>query len=402
MVWRSLSFPQSEIFCLLVLPRRIYKHFIIVPLSKSLQRYLLFDSRYTNIQMNSVMQPFTILFFMAILSLTCSAFSWSSVFGERSDIAEANAKAMEGGKVSSLVSNRKANREERGSSRNLNLSAEGYSRHASVGDFSPTIEKPLPEDSAVRRKVEADTPAFSNYVESTTVVVKGKLPHRTSKQSHNSAGSESNHKAERELAKAEVVGQDDDYSTLKKEIQDMTKQLGPEEPAVTREELRREEEKRLNDYGERSRHKTEHHSAVTEGIEQAILGLTNVYNVLRNSGTLRNAEADHDKSHVLGGAGLSHKGGEGNSTLLEEVDATTDNSAQQTNTTDSRSSSESDKGDIGDVGSKPAGGISLIALIAGFVVVGTIALLVIGYMRNRHEVQAQQAPLYPPRGPSFV
>lgn len=323
---------------------------------------------------------------------------------ERPDVAEATAKAMKGGKVSSLASNRQADHKERRKSRDVDSSTEGYSGHSLAEDLSPMIEKPLPEDSAVRHEAEGKAPTESNYVESTTVTAKGKVPQRASKQRSSAAHSESNQKVGRNTVRTEVEGHDDNYSTLRKELQDMTKQLGPEEPVITSEELRREEDGSLNHNEEQSQHETGRHSAVTEGIEQAILGLTNVYNVLRNSGSLENSLANRGKSNASANADTPNvvEGGEANSTSLPDVDITAENSTQLTNRTDSRSGAESEAGDTFDVGNKPASGISLIALVAGFVVVGTVALLVTGYVRNRHEMQARHAPLYPPRGPSFV
>lgn len=350
------------------------------------------------------MKTLVTLLFMAILSSTCFAFSWSSVFGERSDVAETTAKAMEGGRVSSHIPNKKAaDYEGRGSPRNGLLSAGEQSRQPSDEDLPPVVERPLPEDGTVQHDKERIAPKRSkHFVESTTVVVRGERPPGTSEENSNSLNTGSTHVVERNSFKTEVDGSDNNYSTLKKEIHDMTKQLGPEEPSLIKEELHREERKSSH-HGDLLQHKTEHNVAVTEGIEQAILGLTNVYNVLRNSGNPDDVGTTHnDKVHPPASTNLNGEvERETNSTLSQEMNGPLDNLTQQKNGTDSRTDAQSERG-MGDVTDKSSSGISLLALIMGVVVVGTIAFLVMGYLRNRNGVQAQQVPLYPPRGPSFV
>lgn len=339
-----------------------------------------------------------ILTFIAILSAGCPAFSWGRVFGDSPDIAEATAQAMEVGDSPS----------HRYTASNLDTN----------NNASPA-ERPLPEESAIEPGL---------WIAKTSDASKQVIEPALAAVGEESLGSDLHRRLDKKkklLPTPEVERKEEQrpseysYSTIRKEIEDMSKQIGPMKPDGELENSTR----RVDDqWRTQSLSPAEHHSMLTKGIEQAIAGLTSVYNTLRAS----NETSGSTRSVQVGdGPGLREKKGleaphtrtlppidreahqQGNSTISETpppaVSGEHFNSSVPTNDAEidhaSVVASSADKDD--NATRKTQSGFSTFALLGGAAIIAAVGIFVVNHSQNQNTA-TPPTPLYPPRGPSYV
>lgn len=228
-------------------------------------------------------------------------------------------------------------------------------------------------------------------------------------------------KSEASAARAneERNGHDEPYPSIAKEIRDIAKPIGPSVMSGAQESTKTDVEK--------AGHAVlgpESHSTLTKGIEQAIAGLTSVYNTLRSSNNssgevhdldkVLNPEAEKSSSlenstglHVsssVPGEGVqsddgsrqlspsSIVGGSPNSSTPTNISEGSRAAATSAASSTDKKSTES---------AKTSGGISTFTILGGVALIAAIGIFLIGYSQDQ-SAASPPTPLYPPKGPAYV
>lgn len=349
------------------------------------------------------------LTFVAMLSAGCTAFSWGRrIFRDSPDLAEATAHAMEVGDASSHLY--KADRTD-------------TDNKVSSNQLPPSsAERPLPDENAIEPGLRNAENSMSSHASKQVIepalAVAGEKSGGSDPRRHPEVGLVPTPEVER---KEEQRLKEDSYSTIRKEIEDMSKQIGPMKPDGDLESSRRSVEDQRKTQPPSS---AENHSTLTKGIEQAIAGLTSVYNTLRASnetdGSIRGVqvgerpdlgkkakpESETSQSRPLSPTDREAQQ-EGNSTTSEATPASvlgeSFNSSLATNGTEvdhaSIVVSSADKDD--EAMRKTHSGFSSLALLGGAAVIAAVGVFVVSHSQNE-DTATTPTPLYPPRGLSYV
>lgn len=230
----------------------------------------------------------------------------------------------------------------------------------------------------------------------------------------------------------ENLKSNDRYAGIRKEIEDLGRQLGPlpAEAGLDSDDA----DSKMDLHGHDARmnanvHSHAHtHTLLARGIEDAIAGLMNVYKALHvpEVGTHADTDVgmngkefghDHDKAQILnsrdwmgrkvgngeGTEGLLRgdgstrtqrdKSGNGNDTMRENGSI---RGSERVPAADADSDESTNDGQV-----KPTTSLMGLAVLGGVVAVAALGVLGVNYLNNR-ERSTQSQPLYPPRGPSFV
>ena len=291
--------------------------------------------------------------FLTVVSTCGSAFSWGKVFGEREDVqGEGEEVRMRTERVGEILG---ASKGENGVRESV-VSGGGRKREM----VERRVEESVEDGEVKKERYAAETQTGMGDGARRSVVER---------------------KEERKEEKKDGEG---GYGTIKKEMEDIEKQVGPPSPAVESVEMRVD-----GDVGSGSGWRS---GSLADGLADAIGGLMRVYKMVvkAEQGSLG------ETMHAEDGSGDSAQGGE--QVVVEE----SGRESEMRNGTGRASASASGVGEGNGEGKQKSGMGRVVGSVLGIAVVGSVGVAGLAFRRRLDRSGQSEGPLYPPRGPCFV
>lgn len=335
---------------------------------------------------------------LAFLSVSCAAVSWGGIFGSSS--SEPKKEPSPSNEQKSAPHTKDLGKYETSGSisKTDGLRNQDMQAVQEVG----LLEKPLPEDTAPETSISQDAANPTSHHRAAEHSVESSLRKRSfaGVDRDNEGGSVLNSKPRAAAVSGEGHKlREGTYPSISKELRETSRPLGPSVEGM-----------QSNDVGGRVDDVLGSHTSLTQGIEQAIAGLTSIYNTLRSSSDSEakghDAEMGQDPdAHTLSttehSSALQSSSGEKN-LISPEMSPSSANSSILSNSSDSSGAdAKTGSTDKGLAGDKAGGGVSTFTILGGVAFVAAVGVFLIGYSQSQ-DAASPPTPLYPPKGPAFV